>query len=176
MKQSGRKQASKSVKRPNGFYNWLRSGWKLVAGFGTILGIVVTLYGLSARVVVSCDSAIDPQKPFSSPFTVDNMGVLPIYDVHLSCTLRNVTWQDGGVANIRTRTDTEPIKRIRAGETTTTFCRFLPYKGTIESGDIEVEVIYRPTYLSWSKESSFRFGTVKESSGTLRWVPKALCE
>ena len=175
-KQSGRSQSSKSVKSPNGFNNWLRSSWKLIAGFGTVLGLAVTLYGLSARVAVSCDSPIDPQKPFSSPFTVANMGVLPIYDVHFACTLRNVTWQDGGVSNIRTRTDAEPIKRISAGESTTTFCRFLPYKATIESGDIEVEVKYRPAYLFWSKGSSFRFGTVKESSGTLRWVPKALSE
>jgi len=173
---AGRSSPSKSVKRPTGFYKWLRSSWKLLAGFGTLIGIVVALYGLSARVAVSCDSPIDPNKPFSSPFTVENRGILPIYEVHFACVLKNVKWQDGGVVNIRTRTDAEPIKQISAGEATTTFCKFLPYKATIESGDIEVEVKYRPAYLFWSKSSSFRFGTVKESRGALRWVPKALSE
>jgi hypothetical protein len=167
---------SKSIKSPSPNYGWFKSSWKVLVGLATLLGLVVTLYSLSARVAVSSDSPLDPNDPFSSPFTVENLGILPIYEVHFACTLKNVKWQDGGVINIRTRTDADPIKQINAGEATTTFCRFLPYRAKIKGADIEVEVKYRPAYLFWSKGSSFRFGTVKERDGTLRWVPRALSE
>ena len=92
-------------------------------------------------------------------------------------TLIDVKWQGGGgVSNIRTRTTANPIKRIKAGRSTTTYCKFLPYKAKIKSADIEVEGEYRPAYLFWSKSSPIRFETATESDGTLRWVPKALSE
>jgi hypothetical protein len=137
---------------------------------------VATLYSLSAQIGIASELPINPGDPFSSPFTLSNDGFLPIYHVLFSCTLRDVKWQDGGVVNIRTRTNAEPIKKIDAGEATTTFCKFLPNKTKIKSADIEVEVKYRPAYLFWSKQKSIRFGTVKGSDGTLRWVPKALSE
>ena len=155
---------------------WFRLSAKIVVGLATCLGLVVALYSLCARIGVTSDSPINPDDPFSSPFTLSNKGFLPIYDVLFSCTLRDVKWQDGGVMNIRTKTNADPIKRINAGEATTTFCKFLPYNAKIKSADIEIEVMYRPAYLFWSKRSSIRFGTVTESDGTLRWVPKALSE
>jgi hypothetical protein len=167
---------SKSVKAQFKNQRWFRLSAKIVAGLITCLGLVVTLYSLSAHIGVTSDSPINPDDPFSSPFTLSNKGILPIHDVLFSCTLRDVKWQDGGVMNIRTKTNADPIKRIKAGEATTTFCKFLPYKAKIKSADIEVEVKYRPAYLFWSKRSSIRFGTLKESDGTLRWVPKALSE
>jgi hypothetical protein len=165
------------AKPPEIFHRWFMLSIKIIIpGLITFLGLVVTLYSLSARVAVTSDSPISPEKPFSSPFTVSNQGILPIYNVLFSSTLRNVKWKDGGIVNIRTKTDAAPIKRINAGEATTTFCKFLPYKAKIESADIEVEINYRPAYLFWSRCSSIRFGTVKESNGTLRWLPKALSE
>lgn len=155
---------------------WFGLSVKIVVVLATCLGLVVTLYSLFARIGVTSDSPINPDDPFSSPFTLSNKGILPIYDVLFSCTLRDVKWQDGGVSNIRTKTNAAPIKRINAGEATTTFCKFFPYELKIKSADIEVEVKYRPAYLPWSKRSSIRFGTVTESDGTLRWVPKALSE
>ena len=155
---------------------WFRLSAKIVVGLATFLGSVVAILSLCARIGITSDSPINPADPFSSPFTLSNKGILPIYNVLFSCTLRDVKWQDGGVMNIRTRTKADPIKRINAGEATTTFCKSLPYKAEIKSADIEVEVTYRPAYLFWSKRSSIRFGTVTENDGSLRWVPKALSE
>jgi len=169
---------SKAVKAQFKNQRWFRlSAKKIVTGLIAFLGLVVTLYSLSAHIGVTSDSPINPDDPFSSPFILSNKGILPIHDVLFSCTLRDVEGQDGGgVINIRTRIIADPIKRINAGEATTTFCKFLPIKEKIKSADIEVEVKYRPAYLFWSKRSSIRFGTVTESDGTLRWVPKALSE
>lgn len=173
---SGNSDEKLTPKSSEIFRRWLMLSIKIITGLIAILGLVVTLYSLSARVAVTSDSPINPEKPFSSPFTVSNQGILPIYNVLFSSTLRNVKWKDGGIVNIRTKTDAAPIKRINAGEATTTFCKFLPYRAKIESADIEVEINYRPAYLFWSRRSSIRFGTVKESNGTLRWLPRALSE
>jgi len=158
------------------FCRGLKFIWKVVTILLVLLGAVVTLYNLSARIAVSCDSPVYPSKVFSSPFTVENKGILPIYDIEFSCLLNNVEWQDGSVMNVRTRTKADPIKRISAGEATTIFCRPLPYKTVIKGANIEVEVKYRPAYLPWSKRASFRFGTIKGSDGSLHWIRKALSE
>jgi hypothetical protein len=158
--------------------------WKCVASLGVLLGLVVSLYNLSARVAVSSsDISVNPHKPFSSPFNVKNCGILPFYNVQFSYGVRDVKLSNGNrMINLATSKVAPFIKRIDAGETTTTFIVFdeifrpETQTTTVESADIEVMIKYKPAYLLWSKVRSVRFVTVTESDGTLRWVPKALSE
>jgi len=133
--------------------------------------------------VSSSDFPVNPHKPFSSPFNVKNCGILPFYNVQFSYGVRDIKLSNGSrVINLATSKVAPLIKRIDAGETTTTFIVFdeifrpKTQTTTVESADIEVMVKYKPAYLFWSKVRSFRFATVTESDGKLRWVPKALSE
>ena len=143
-------------------------GWQFLTGLALLLGLVVTLYNLSARVEVSSsDVPIDPHSPFSSPFNVKNCGILPIYNVLFSYGVRNVKLSNGTtVSNLTVAKDKPLIRQIDAGEATTAFCVFddvfrpRTHTTTIESADIEVNVRYRPAYLPWSKIRPFRFVTV----------------
>ena len=155
---------------------YISVSWRWVGIIAVILTVVTSIYSWSARVEVDPESPLRPQKPFSAPFRIKNCGWLPIYDIQYSCIIRQDKRQNGGVINIRTRVLADPIERIDAGESDTTFFRSLPYKTKIESADIEAEVHYRPAYLPWSKTSPFRFVTVIQNDGTFRWVPRARSE
>ena len=177
MTKRSRRKCSGKRKLPNfNISRCISVSWRWVGVIAIILTVVTSFYSFSARVAVHPELPLSPQKPFSAPFRIENRGCLPIYNVLYSCIIRQVTWKNGGVSNIRTRVLADPIERIDAGKSDTTFFRSLPYRTKIESADIEAEVQYRPAYLPWSKTSPFRFVTVTQNDGTFRWVSKARSE
>ena len=48
------------------------------------------------------------------------------------------------------------------------------FKDPIDTGDITVDISYRPDFLFWRKHHSIRFVTAKDSSGIVRWYPRPL--
>ena len=63
---------------------WNKRIVRILTRLVAILGLVGTLYTFSARIEVTSNSPLNPDDPFSSPFTISNKSILPIYNVLFS--------------------------------------------------------------------------------------------
>jgi hypothetical protein len=46
----------------------------------------------------------------------------------------------------------------------------------MESGDIEIIIQYRPDFVFWNQHKEFRFITIRDAHGFLKWYPKPISE
>jgi hypothetical protein len=144
----------------------------------TLLGIVssvIAIYGLlSSRVTVSPSSPLMPQDPFSTMFTISNDGPLAIYDVYASChvnVVRGVSVGelhmegDGGEINYK------EAEEIDSGDKINLSC----FKDQVEaskpwlSGDVDINVSYRPSFYPGHQERKARFIGERGADGGLHW-------
>ena len=152
------------------------SVWTYIVAFSVIVGLIGFFYNMSSRISVVCQLPPDSNKPFPTPFEVQNQGNLSIYDVEFSCIIQKTETNKGSEAyNLRTRIERPLIPAIRAGEKSTFYCTFF-WRENIVYADIAVEVKYRPKFLFWKKEKHFRFVTKKDARGRFVWSPRALSE
>lgn len=110
------------------------------------------------------------------PFTVRNEGVLPIGRVRLLCQLNHFDY--GG---LKTRILTggfneEQIPLLNGDSPTTQICNLANriIWGNSPPGrlDLSVFVVYDLYPLQVSLESAFRFTTLRDHTGVVRWLPQ----
>lgn len=158
----------------------------LMKGLGTIITVTATILGIAATVItfsssieITTDSKIDFEDDFSTPFSIKNISLLPIYDLSISCFLNEVKVI---VERERYRNYEHifavqpPVKKMKVQESHSLPCR-LPTQsepGTVEilSADIQVLLEYK-NFFKIPETHDSRFCGFKDSNGKLRWIPLA---
>lgn len=172
------KQQPQEQPRRRWFLPSLSRGWKIFGGVVLLLSAVALFLQLAPRVTVSPAPSLDPSKPFNNPFVISNEGYLPIYDVTFRCRIREV--RDEGNARIiapRGTSDMSVRPTLRVTEKSTIVCPFpFNFEHPLVGADIEIIVEYRPAFLFWRSEQSFRFGTAKNAEGNLIWFSRSVSE
>ena len=166
-------QEPQQILRPK----WIDRPWRLIVAVSVILTIIVSFLSLSPSIVVLPAQPLDIKDPMTTPFVVTNESLLPIHSVEILCGVNKVysSKMTSGVESLSLGYAKPPISIILHKEQETFFIPpIFNFKAPIDTGDITVDISYRPDFLFWRKHHSIRFVTVKDSSGIVRWYPKPL--
>ncbi len=154
-----------------------------------MLGVIVLLflslpalmYSVNSPVGIAEGAALRGDDPFSTLLEVTNDGYVPLADVEFSYVMRLLETDMGGVMENCEASDPHFIPVLEAGKTTTISAGFHGFAvDGVEFADMEVVVTYTWKCVPWrwrgERTQRFRFVTVEDGSGELRWMKKALSE
>jgi hypothetical protein len=165
----GRREASRAAKAQITGRAW-RWDWKYWVAFGVA---IIALIGLRARPTVSLEPPLDPGNVLSTPVVISNDGILALGDVDIATFVSQVNYTSGSVETGSVAVGYSPPNRtLETGEKeTVAFRHFLDMTNAYVSyADVSLIVFFRPAYLPFiSRKHSFRFKTVLQSDGTLRF-------
>src|SRR5258708_1207593 len=155
------------------------TGWLL--GVATLVGGAVVFL---PRPIVMQGDPVDPQNPFSAPFTVTNASTVPLTHVDISLTIGEVATEPFTIDPNRQIDWTNPKRRSEIAHvnwrghylamddryTITPSDVFgLGQGARLGGATIAVNVDYRPMWLPWKREKVFRFNTRKQTNGQFYW-------
>ncbi len=156
-------------------------GGKVVLAVLAVWGVLVTTcVAVTPRVFVYPSVALDPANPVFTPFVVRNQGYLSIYDVKVSCAIKDIEFDTGmhftGGPDYKSRLQgsRHVASVIRAGED---YAEFLPLTGLklspIKNGDIAIVVTFRPIkWLPCRRQRLHRFVVQAGKDGQRHWLPQ----
>lgn len=163
----------------------MRAGrrWGRILGIVGLLAlgslIIAAYVLLTPRVAVAPSDHRNPQNPLAVEFILTNKGTFPIYRVHASCTVQQITEKDGHRLENVSFPHYLPLKEELpadgkllipcAGPEGSTGSPLL--RSNIASAELLVKVAYRPAFLDGVHEERFRFVGNASFDGTLRWRP-----
>ena len=126
---------------------------------------------LQADLRVTPEAALRPQDPFSSPFRLENDGALPIQQVTANCHIVKVLYTNGTEQSDNEQINyMDPVAEIGHGESHPLFCRQgFSVQNAMLMGEVYLEVRYRPWLVPIFRRKDYRFKTLPQSGGTLRW-------
>jgi hypothetical protein len=166
----------------------ITSVWSIIVGLSVLMTIIATVYAFSTKVSVTPEVTSDVSDPFRSPFILSNDSYLPITDVTFSCNANNIQpdefvddfpkGTDGQTPHLGSWTlkpgEGYKADYLAAGEKRTFECLSIAglLKRKITSATIEINVGYRPVWILWKQERSFRFDTQRNKDGILIWLPQ----
>jgi len=155
--------------------------WKKILGttflLAALVGIASGVIYFLPKVSVSWSAPLDPQNPFSTPFTVSNDGPLPIWNVEFYCRAHLI--KSAGNASIsggaKLAGGIAPIKKMPPNERVDIPCVALlifTFPGPILSADISIGASFTTLPMSFwlHQEKETRLRTVRSSDGTFRWL------
>lgn len=153
--------------------------WKLIGGFGVILGIAVTFY---PRISVKPSDSLDPNNALKTPFIITNDSFMPISNVRYSCAIKDVKTKDWpgviGEPDYSSRLVSSNLvaARMGIGESDSAICPLAGFNlhSDIVSADIAVVVQYSVPVLPINLEKIVPFTTLRDSQGRLRWIQKPI--
>jgi hypothetical protein len=156
----------------------------VVTAVGTLVGIVSLLLTLlpSVKVEVRQTTAFNPSHPADTRFAITNSGTT-LHGVQTAIGLRSVWYgprlRVSGSDEYKAEMCNEVGFDLNSGETHEVPCRLsemagIPGAEAITAADFAVIVHFRASWRWWRDERKFRFVTVRDSSGQLVLVQKAL--
>ncbi len=149
----------------------------------TSLGIITGYLALVPRLSVTQNQPLNLDDPFSTPFILSNDGPLGVNDAKFSCYVFHLASAPAGRLSSGTSTIDEVgasqglvAKRMEPGERATIPCSLQPFTlmNPVKTGDVAVQVDFRPDFVFWRQTRSFRFVTLKSSDGHLYWYPEPI--
>jgi hypothetical protein len=152
---------------------------KILAVWGVILSMWVVS---NPRVFVrSSGVALDPNNPAFTPFVVQNLGYLAIYNVTVKCSVKHLKLSGDinvvGLGDYTNRfSDPKHVASVIApGEEYTIL---LPLTGLehnqIENADIAIVLSFKPRWLPWQREMLHRFVTTQSKDGQWYWFQQPI--
>lgn len=151
--------------------------WWSVGAVTTLIGLLVGIVSLQPSVSVNPDTSLNPQSAFATPFSVCNDSLFSIHNVSIDYAVNRIEAEK----NVRFDTFTvlEPerpiIPELRPKETSSVKINF-PFGNKPVFCDVSIEVNYRPAFVWWKKEQTFRFITATNFEGQIIWYRKAQSE
>ena len=142
------------------------------------LGHYVTVDSFGTKLEITPGDPLDPTDPFTSPFQIQNDGLLPVSKIQTSCYVRNVLSDRNNQFGHAIGTTNRPPVTLDRGEKFTAFCTS-PVKLTpdrITQADVELDVSYKPAWSWWTSGIVRRFSMMRKQDGGVLWTPKALTE
>ncbi len=155
---------------------------KLLDGFLVLLaivGFVLSVLTFFPRLTVNNLPAIDPDKPFSTPFIVSNDGYLPLYNVKFMVAVNSLvthTYHFDGIGF---------GLFLDAGDSAAIFYptekyslylgRYIQaYPRGIREADIAIQIEYRPMFYWGRRWKMYRFVAQPGPDGRLYWNARPL--
>jgi hypothetical protein len=138
------------------------------------LGLASSYLSLLPRITVVEGVPLNSADPFSTPFVVSNDGPLGVSSFDFDCIVESLIAKGGNkvlethVAGPKLRTS-----RMEVGERAMAFCPLNSAieVGPIQSASIKMSASFRPDWVFWRDTRTFRFATIEDTNGTLRWMP-----
>ena len=148
---------------------FVRRSWKIIVGVSSVVGLIGGLMFFASRVTVSSLSPLNRNDPFSTPFSISNDGVFPIYDVKFHCYFKDIAFPEGGgFSGFSVEETVPPIQIIEAGEKATYKCLLsVPNASSGSQADIYVVASYQPKFLPYRTEKPYRF--VMQQGSDKQW-------
>jgi hypothetical protein len=152
--------------------------WKCFVGFAVILGVVVILY---PKPTVEPYSYLDPKNPLKTSFKISNDSFLPLYNVKISCAIREVKCKDWpgvrGEDDFTSRlfNPVHVADKLSYGESDTAFCPLGAFDlhSPVDYADIAIIVEFSPPLISkWRIERIFPYITQKNVRGDVVLIPR----
>ena len=144
----------------------------MIVGIASLVLAIIGVFGvfsLLPKVSISAGEPPNPNDPFSTPFTVANVGNLPIYDVRIVCDVRRI---EIGAAVYRDTpfTFTMVTPKIPSDDAKVFQCDVIKTTGFVpmKSADIAIIVKFRPSLYPWKTTSTARFVAEIDESGRFR--------
>ena len=123
--------------------------------------------------MVSLESPLDPKNVMTTPVIISNNGMLALSDVDVICFEIHTEWEvhSEGSDNISERYE-PPSGKLDPGEQKTVpLSQFNRARRRIVSSDIAMIVTLKMAIAPfWEGRKAFRFKTVRQSNGDLRFV------
>jgi hypothetical protein len=161
-----------------------RSAKRLLDWFLVVTGVIggiAALWSFFPAFSVSRDPPLDPVKIVTAQFVIRYESPIPVSDVNAICYVdKLLDLKGGGVSTLNAEAGDLIVPRMWQGDEMTVPCAAnrIPSHlfGPIVDGDITIRILFRPVLIprffnrQWEKD--FRFITVKQSDGNLRWIPE----
>lgn len=162
---------------------------KTFAEIAVIVSFVVAAITLSSYVGVTCETPLNPSNVlYTTPFIIENKGLLPIYSVKFSVLPREMLFGNSGKVFGKGRLpsidkpdtfapSTKPINIIRPNERATIFVgKVFNFPDAIKHIDIDIVVNYLD-YFSFKREKHLRFVSSKNPiSKNLTLFPQSVLD
>ena len=154
---------------------------KILAVWGVVLSMWVVF---NPRVFVrSSGVALDPNNPAFTPFVVQNLGYLAIYNVAVKCSVKYLKLPGDihvvGLGDYTNRfSDPKHVASIIApGEQYTILLSLTGLEhNKIENADVAVVLSFKPKWLPWRRETLHRFVTTQSKDGQWYWFQQPINE
>ena len=146
--------------------------FSLLGYLAVIVGLIQFIFWLAPDISVVPETPVS-ENPFSTPFIIENSGRLSISNVQASCLISHQIFQN----NVNQTNDSsvaymEPIGHLRHGDRRSLTCHNpVEFNMSPISADATLTVTYNPPFTWFQRKLRFRFQTVKQSDGMLRWEP-----
>jgi hypothetical protein len=119
------------------------------------------------------DPPLDAANPLTAQVVLSNDGMLPLEDVSVASFIGQANYEQGSTANGNLGTGFTPNNQtldIGDRETVPLGSFFHAYTNRMTYADVALIVSFKPKFMPfWSRTKPFRFKTVKQADGTLRF-------
>ncbi len=146
-------------------------GLKILSAIALLVVTFEVLVYFNSAVVIVPASPKDSQNRFSQPFVLINNGYFDAIDIGIWMDLANVV----DLAQNFYGSDsllTQEVKRVNANQSVTVdIAYFLQWlKEPIQRADIDIEILYRPSYFPFRKaRAKFKYYVERKNDGTIYW-------
>lgn len=155
---------------------FVRSDWRpyvaAAASFAIIQAVFAVLPKISVSTATTVGHILSQQRAY--PFVVSNDSPFSIHSVEYHCFVIKAEFTGGATLANELIHDRQLDKTIlRPNEKDEVPC--IPLVDPLEevsSGDVELRVSFRPSFVFWRLEERFRFETYRSLRGQLHWLPK----
>ncbi len=141
----------------------------LGTGFLAILAIVGAAYQFRPEVFVDRDISLNVRDPFATQFRVTNSGLLAIYNVHFSCTINNMNFQNVTIGDFGSQA---PVPVLESRESSTKDCG-ITADSYSDLSELFFNVSFRPSLYWEHLQKRTRFVNMRDSEGRLQWIKQS---
>ena len=145
--------------------------WNKVFG---IIAPILLIYSLLPDISIVPSASLEPNNPFSAPFSIVNASKFDIHKVTVS-----FIFDDMSATTVRTKLimkDSSIIEQevdtIESGKSITKFVRINMPSGKLEKANIQVEVKYKYWILPKIFTYSRKYSSFQASNNTVTWLSK----
>jgi hypothetical protein len=148
-----------------------------ISFLSAVVSLVIAYFYFQSAVTISARPMDHLTNPFDQEFLICNKGALPIYDVFCHWELANVNHNEDSKYFPVLGVVTTSKKVVEPNET---FSANIAYDKdlipTVESADIDINVVYKPSFWPNGVSSTTRFELSKRSDGTFSWLEDGIPE
>jgi len=160
--------------------NWTEGAIKRVLDILGLIGGIAAVWSFFPAFAVSREPPLNPSDLLSGFFILRYESPIPVADVIPVCAINKlINDKGGGFKNLSMEKSSYRVDRMWQGDVVTVPCGSM-MNSKLErfvKGDIIIIVLFRPILIPkflnlrpWEKD--FRFITMKQADGNLRWIPE----
>ena len=156
--------------------SFLRRDWRPYLAAAASFAIIQAVFAVLPKISVSTATTLGriSSQQHAYPFVVSNDSPFSIHSVEYRCFVIKAEFT-GGATLVNELMHSRQLDKtiLRPNEKDEVPC--IPPVDPLEdlsSGDVELRVSFRPSFVFWRLEERFRFETYRSLRGQLHWLPK----